>query len=179
MLKIIAITLLGAIIIILILAALKPNTFRVRRQASIKAPPGTIFAFLNDFHKWGAWSPWEKLDPAMERTFSGAETGKGALYAWNSRGKAGVGSMEITDTNAPSKLTLALNFIKPFKNSCVVDFTLEPQGDSTTVAWDMEGPTPFVAKIMHVLFNMDKMVGKDFERGLANLKTVSENAPGV
>ena len=176
MLEIIGLVVLAVIASILIAAALKPNTFRVLRKTDVKASPDAIFAFINDFHKWGAWSPWEKLDPTMERTFSGAEAGKGAVYAWNGNGKAGAGSMEIRDTNSPSRLTLALNFTKPFKNNCVVDFTLEPQGDSTVVTWVMVGPMPFVSKIMHVLINMDKMIGKDFEAGLANLKALTEKA---
>ncbi len=174
MFAIIALVALGAIAVILILAAMKPNTFRVQRQANIKAPPEAIFAYLSDFHKWGAWSPWEKLDPAMERTFSGAAAGKGAVYAWSGNNKAGAGSMEITETNAPARLVLALNFTKPFKANNVVDFTLEPEGDSTKVTWAMQGAVPFVFKVMHVLMNMDKMVGKDYEAGLANLKALAE-----
>jgi len=176
MFTIIALVALGAIAVILILAAMKPNTFRVQRQANIKASPETIFAFLNDFHKWRAWSPWEKLDPAMERTFSGAAAGKGAVYAWNGNNKAGAGSMEITEANPPARLVLALNFLKPFKASNVVEFSLEPQGDSTSLTWAMTGAVPFMFKIMHVLMNMDKMVGKDFEAGLANLKAVTEKS---
>ncbi len=174
MLQIIGLVVLAAVVGILIAAALKPDNFRVQRQASIKASPDTIFPFINDLHKWTAWSPFEKLDPVMKRAFSGAEAGKGAVYAWDGNSRAGTGSMEITDTSPPSRLTMALNFTKPFKNNCVVDFTLEPQGDSTVVTWAMVGPTPFVSKIVHVLVNMDKMIGKSFDEGLANLKAVVE-----
>src|SRR5262245_35326860 len=109
-------------------AAIKPDTFEVRRSASIKAPPERIFAILSDFQRWGAWSPYEKKDPAMQRSFSGAATGKGAVYEWDGNKDVGQGRMEITDTAAPTKLTLKLDFVKPFSSNCIVDFTLEPKG---------------------------------------------------
>ena len=159
---------------VLILAATKPDTFRVERAASIKASPEKIFPLLNDFHRYMAWSPYEKLDPAMKRTYSGASSGKGAVYSWESSGKAGQGRMEIADTSPPSKVRINLDFVKPFEASNIVEFTLEPKGESTNVTWAMHGPSPFFAKVMHVFFNMDSMVGKDFESGLANLKALAE-----
>ena len=176
MLEIIGLVVVAVIAGILVAAALKPNTFRVQRKVSINASPDTIFAFINDLHKWTSWSPFEKLDPAMERTFIGAEAGKGAFYAWSGNNRAGAGSMEITDTSPPLRVTMALNFTRPFKNNCIVDFTLEPESDSTVVTWAMTGPTPFVSKIMHVMINMDKMIGKEFEAGLTNLKALAEKA---
>ena len=174
MLKIIGIVIVVLIAAVLILAATKPDTFRVQRAASIKAPPGKIFALLNDFNRWRAWSPWEKKDPAMKRTFGATTTGKGAVYAWEGNKDVGQGRMEIAESVAPSKLALNLDFVKPFEAHNLVEFTLEPKGDTTNVTWAMQGDTPYFAKIIHVFINMDKMVGNDFEAGLANLKAVSE-----
>ena len=171
-LAIIAAIIVLAIVVILIFAAMKPDTFRVVRTTSIEAPPETIFPLINDFQKWSGWSPYEKLDPAMKRSFSGPQSGKGARYAWESK-KAGAGSMEITEAK-PSQISLQLDFTKPFKANNLVDFTLVPRGDATEITWDMHGPTPFMGKIMHVFINMDRMVGKDFDTGLANLKAIAE-----
>jgi hypothetical protein len=174
MFKIIALVVVGLIVSLLVFAATKPDTFGVQRSASIKAPPEKIFPLINDFHSWGAWSPYEKLDPAMKRTYSGAASGKGSVYEWEGNGKAGMGRMEIADTSPPSKVMLILDFVKPFEAHNTVDFTLEPTGDSTNVTWAMHGRSPYLAKVMHVFFDMDSMVGKDFETGLANLKTIAE-----
>jgi uncharacterized protein YndB with AHSA1/START domain len=163
-----------AVVVVLGLAAMKPDTFRVQRAMTIKAPPEKIFALINDFHAWGQWSPWEKKDPAMKRTFSNPASGKGATYAWEGDKNVGQGSMEIVDAAQSSKIALKLDFVKPFEGHNMVVFTLEPKGEATNVTWDMRGPTPFFAKIIHVLLNMDKLVGNDFEAGLANLKAASE-----
>jgi hypothetical protein len=173
MLKKIAVVVAVLIAGVLVFAATKPDTFRVQRAASIKAPPEKIAAVLGDFHAWQAWSPWEKMDPAMKRSYSGAEKGKGAAYAWEGNGKVGQGRMEITDA-APSRVALNLDFIKPFEAHNKVVFTLTPKGDATEVNWAMQGPVPYMAKIVHVFMDMDSMVGKDFEAGLANLKTITE-----
>lgn len=159
---------------VLILAATKPDTFRVERATSIKAPAEKIFPLIADFHGWGAWSPYEKLDPAMKRTFSGAANGKGAVYEWDSDGKAGKGRMEITDAPAPSKVAIKLDFFKPFEAHNIAEFTLEPKGDSTNVTWAMHGPNLYIGKVMSIFFNMDSMIGKDFETGLANMKALAE-----
>src|ERR1044071_2792891 len=158
---------------VLIYAATKPDTFRVQRAASIKAPPEKIAATLSDFRAWEAWSPWEKMDPAMKRRFSGAEKGKGAIYVWQGNGKVGEGRMEITDATA-SRVAMDLDFMKPFEAHNKVAFTLAPKGDATEVVWAMQGPVPYPAKIVHVFVDMDRMVGAQFEAGLANLKTVTE-----
>jgi hypothetical protein len=147
--------------------------FRVTRSASIKAPPEKIQAQLADFHGWQAWSPWEKMDPAMKRSFGGAPKGKGATYAWEGNGKVGEGRMQITEA-AADKVALDLDFVKPFEAHNKVVFALTPKGDTTDVTWSMVGPVPYFAKIMHVFVDMDGMVGSQFETGLANLKTVSE-----
>ena len=174
MIKTIAIVIVVVIAAILIFAATKPETFTVQRAASIKAPPEKIFAVLDDFHNWGVWSPWEKMDPDMKRTFSGAANGKGAVYEWQGNSKVGQGRMEITDATAPSQVTIKLDFIKPFEGHNVAEFLLQPNGDATNVTWTMRGPSPYIAKVMSVFCNMDSMIGKDFEAGLANLKAATE-----
>jgi uncharacterized protein YndB with AHSA1/START domain len=163
-----------AIAAVLALAATKPDTFRVQRAMRINAPPEKIFTLINDFHRFATWSPWEKIDPAMKRTYAGSAYGKGAVYAWDSSGKAGVGRMEIADTSPPSRVTIKLDFDKPFATHNIVEFTLVPEGDATNVTWVMSGALPYLAKIVHVFLNMDSMVGKDFETGLGNLKTLTE-----
>ena len=174
MFKIIGIIVALAIVAVLIFAATKPDIFRLQRSATITAPPEKIFAFINDFNRWGAWSPWEKKDPAMKRTFGTTTSGMGAKYAWEGNKDVGQGSMEITESVPSLKVAIKLDFLKPFETSNTVDFTLEPKGDATNVTWRMQGPTPYFAKIIHVFMDMDKMVGKDFEAGLADLKTAAE-----
>ena len=156
------------------LAAARPDVMRIERSATLRAAPGAIFAHLNDFQLWNAWSPWEKLDPAMRKTFSGAALGLGAVYEWEGNSKAGKGRMEVTESEAPSKVVIQLDVLKPFKASNVTAFTLAQKGDSTELTWAMSGRSPFMAKVMGLFINMDKLVGKDFERGLENLRSVVE-----
>ncbi len=177
MIKKIAIAVVLVLGALLVYAATKPDTFRVERAASIKAPPEKIFAVLNDFLRWEAWSPWEKKDPAMKRTFSAVTSGKDAVYAWEGNRDVGQGRMEIAESVAPSKVAIKLDFVKPFETHNIVEFTLEPKGDSTKVTWAMNGPMPYISKLITVFVNMDSIVGKDFETGLANLKAVTENQP--
>ena len=162
------------LVIILIMAASKPDVFRVERTASIKADPGKIFSFVNDFHNWVAWSPWEKIDPALKRAYSGTTSGKGAVYEWEGNNQVGQGRMEISDTSPPSHLLIKLDFLKPFEAHNTAEFTLNGAGQSTNVTWAMYGPQPFLAKVMSLFLSMDTMVGGQFETGLANLKTVAE-----
>ena len=159
---------------ILAFAATKPDTFRVQRAASIKAPPEKIFPFLNDLHNFASWSPYEKKDPAMKRTHSGAPSGKGAVYEWDGDRNVGAGRLAIANASPPSKLTLNLDMFRPLEAHNMVVFTLEPKGESTNVTWAMDGKVPYLAKIVHVFLNVDKMVGQDFEAGLANLKEIVE-----
>jgi hypothetical protein len=173
-LKIILIVIAILVVGVLVFAATRPNTFRVQRSASIKAPPEKIFPFINDFHSWPLWSPWEKIDPALKRTYSGEPSGKGARYAWEGNSKVGSGSMEITESSPPGKILIKLDFIKPFEGHNVTDFTLVPNGDMTEVTWLMHGPVPYIGKIMHMFFSMERMVGGQFETGLANLKAAAE-----
>jgi uncharacterized protein YndB with AHSA1/START domain len=174
MIKAILIVVVVLIAGLLVLASTKPDTFRVERSTTIKAPADKVFPLINDLRTWTSWSPYEKKDPAMKRTFGATTHGKGAVYAWEGNKEIGQGSMEITDSTSPSKVTLKLDFVKPFEAHNVVDFTLQPEGDSTKVTWAMHGPAPFISKVMQVLINMDKMVGGDFEAGLANLRAIAE-----
>ena len=160
--------------VILALAAMKPDTLRVERTTNIKAPPEDIFPLINDFHRWGVWSPYEKKDPAMKRTFSGTEKGVGAVYEWQGDKNVGKGRMEITESSPPLKITIALHFISPFEANNIAEFTMSPKGDSTDVTWAMRGPAPFLSKVMQVFMNMDNMIGRDFAEGLANLKAIVE-----
>ena len=163
-----------AIAAVLILAAAKPDTFRVQRSVSIKAPAERIFPLISDFHQWLTWSPYEQKDPAMKRTYSGAERGKGAAYAWDGNKNVGSGRMEILDASAPSKIVIKLDFFKPFEGHNTAEFTMLPQGDGTHVTWVMHGPANFMSRLIQVFMNLDNMIGKDFEAGLANLKTITE-----
>lgn len=174
MIKAIAIFALVLIVGVLVLAATRPDTFRVQRAASIKAPPEKVFALINDFNRWGTWSPWEQKDPAMKRSYGSATSGKGAVYAWEGNKDVGQGRMEIAESSPPSKLAIKLDFVKPFAAHNLVEFTLRPEGDTTSVTWAMQGDTPYFAKIIHVFINMDSMIGKDFESGLARLKVAAE-----
>jgi hypothetical protein len=171
---IIAVVLAIAIAAILILAASKPNTFSVERAISVKAPPEKIFPLINDFHQWVSWSPYENKDPAMKRSYSGAESGKGAVYGWEGNSNVGSGRMEILEMSAPSKILIKLDFFKPFEGHNTAEFTMLPQGDATNLNWVMRGPAPFISKLMQVFMNLDHMIGKDFEVGLANLKKLTE-----
>ena len=171
---IIAIVLAIAIAIVLILAATKPDTFSVQRATAVRAPPETIFSLINDFHRWGTWSPYENKDPAMKRSYSGADSGKGAVYGWEGNKNVGSSRMEILDASAPSKIVIKLDFFTPFEGHNTAEFTMLPQGDATSVTWLMHGPAPFMSKVMQVFMNMDNMIGKDFEMGLANLKRLTE-----
>lgn len=154
--------------------ATRPAIFRAQRSTVIEAPPEKIYPLIEDFHLWKSWSPFEKLDPAMRRTLSGSERGRGAVYEWSGNKKAGTGRMEITDTAAPNRVTIKLDFLKPFESHNVCDFTLEPRGGGTEVTWAMQGPNSTAAKVMQSFMNMEKLIGKDFDEGLANLKRVVE-----
>jgi hypothetical protein len=171
-LKWIGIIILITVAAVLIMASMKPDVFRVERTANIPAAPEKIFPYLNDLKKSQSWSPWEDLDPDMKRTFSGPQSGKGAAYAWAGDKNIGEGSMEITESLPSSKVVSRLDFTKPFEAHNIVTYTLTPKGNTTDVTWTMEGPNTFLGKVISVVMNCDKMVGKQFETGLANLRTV-------
>jgi uncharacterized protein YndB with AHSA1/START domain len=171
---IVAIVLALAIAVVLILAARRPDTFRVQRATTVQAPPEKIFPLINDFHQWRNWSPYETKDPAVKRSYSGAESGKGAVYGWEGNKNVGSGRMEILDAQAPSKIVIKLDFFTPFEGHNTAEFTMLPQGDGTNVTWLMHGPAPFMSKLMQLFIDLDNMIGKDFEAGLANLKSLTE-----
>jgi uncharacterized protein YndB with AHSA1/START domain len=171
----IALVLAIVIAIILVLAMTKPDAFRVERAAAINAPSEKIFALIDDFHQWGSWSPWEGRDPAMKRSFEGPARGNGAIYAWEGNKNVGTGRMEILRAVPSSTIVIKLDFIKPFEAHNTAEFTLLPQGGATTVTWAMHGPASFMHRVMEVFMNLDRMIGKDFEAGLANLKKVAES----
>jgi len=171
---IIAAILAVAIAAVLILAMRKPSTLRVTRATSIRAPAERIFPLISDFHQWITWSPYEQKDPAMKRSYSGAERGRGAVYAWDGNNNVGSGRMEILDATASSKIVIKLDFFKPFEGHNTAEFTMLPQGDVTNLTWTMHGPAVFMTKVMQLFINLDHMIGKDFEVGLANLKTITE-----
>jgi Polyketide cyclase / dehydrase and lipid transport len=180
---IVAVVLAIAIAIVLVLAATKPDTFRVRRATAVNASPERIFPLINDFHQWATWSPWEGKDPSMKRSYSGAASGKGAVYGWEGNKNVGTGRMEILESQIlerswPAKIVIKLDFLKPFEAHNTAEFTLLPQGEGTNVVtnvvWEMHGPAPFMSKVMQVFMSMDNMIGKDFEAGLSNLKKLTE-----
>lgn len=173
MLKTLLLIVLAAIALVLLYATTRPDTFRVERSAQIQAPPGRVFPLINDLHAFNTWNPYEKKDPAIKGSYGAVTAGPGATYAWESD-KVGVGDMRIETAVPDSSVTLRLAFVKPFAAVNQVTFTLAPAGDGTQVTWAMEGQLNYIAKLMHLFFNMDSMVGKDFEDGLANLKTLAE-----
>ena len=163
-----------AVAVVLGLATTKPDSFSVERQIVIAAPPAAIFANLDDFHRWAAWSPWEKMEPGMKKTFSGAASGPGAVYEWEGK-EVGSGRMTITDSTPNQKLAIKLEFLKPFEATDNTVFELTPASAATRVRWNMSGPQNFMSKVMAVFMNMDTMIGKDFDEGLAGLKRISES----
>jgi hypothetical protein len=171
--KIAAAVVAVAIVGVLAYAWTRPDSFRVERKVTIKAPPEKIVALIDDFRAWTQWSPWEKRDPELKRTYSGARKGKGAGYAWEGNKNVGSGSMEVLEST-PQKVVIKLDFIKPFEGHNTAEFTLAPAGGSTSVTWAMYGPSPFISKLMSVFMNFDTMIGKDFEAGLAAMKAAAE-----
>jgi len=168
------------ILVVALIAALlffansQSDRFHIHRYTLISAPPEKIFPLVNDFHQWKGWSPWENVEgDELQRRYSGAEAGEGAIYEWEGK-KTGVGRMEIMRSQAPGELNINLDFTKPMKAQNNVEFMLEPDGDKTRADWSMRGEHNFVGKLMTMFMSMDKMVGRDFERGLAQLKKKAE-----
>lgn len=174
MLKITAIVTVVLLAALLAYSATLPDTLVVQRATSIKAPPEKVFALINDLHAWSAWSPYEQKDPAMKKIYSGAPSGKGAAFEWDGNSNVGKGRLEILDAPAPSKVAMRLHMLKPFEAKNTVEFTLDTKGNTTEVAWAMQGSMPYLSKVLSVFIDMDKMVGRDFEAGLANLKNLAE-----
>jgi uncharacterized protein YndB with AHSA1/START domain len=159
---------------VLVLAMTQPDSFQVQRAASIKAPPEKIFSILSDFRRSIEWSPYEKKDPNMKRAYSGAPSGKGAIYEWDGDRNVGAGRLEILDVSPASKVVVKLDISRPFEGHNIVEYKLEPKGDLTNVTWAIRGPMPFMSKVMCVFFDIDKMIGNDFEAGLTELKAIAE-----
>lgn len=170
----IAIAVVTIIALVLLFAATRPNTVRVQRSITIHASAEKIFPLLNDFHQWNRWAPQDKEDPTMTRTYSGAVNGQGAISDWNSKGTAGKGRMTIIESSAPDRVVVQVDFVRPFTAHNVNEFTLEP-GSSTRVTWTMQGSRLYIMKVMGIFVNMDRVMGKHFESGLANLKNAAEN----
>jgi hypothetical protein len=172
-LAIIGVVVVVAIAGILLYAATKPDSFRVQRVVLINASSDKVFPLINDMKAWTAWSPYEKKDPAMKRTYGAVTAGKGATYAWEGDKNVGQGSMEIVESG-PRKILLKLDFLKPFEAHNMGEFVLEPKGDSTSVTWAIYGPSPYMSKVIGTFMNIDDMIGRDFEKGLADLKAAAE-----
>jgi Polyketide cyclase / dehydrase and lipid transport len=177
MLKKILIALAVIIAVFVGVVAMQPSEFRIERTATISTPAAVAFAQINDFHNWAAWSPWEKLDPAMKKSFEGAPAGTGAIYAWAGNDEVGEGRMTLTESRPNELIRIKLEFLKPFASTNTTEFTFKPEGDQTAVTWSMFGEKNFMSKAFGLFVNMDKMLGSDFEKGLAQLKAVAEAVP--
>ena len=163
--------------IFMVVVALQPSTFRVERTATMAAPPADVFAQVNDFHNWDAWSPWAKRDPKMKATYEGPSEGEGAIYRWAGNDEVGEGGMTITESRQSDLIRIKLEFLKPYASTCATEFTFEPKDDQTAVKWSMAGQNTFIGKMFCLFMNMDKMIGGDFEKGLAHMKAVVEAKP--
>lgn len=163
---------------LLVLVARQPDEFRIERSASVAAPVAEVFAQVNDFHNWQRWSPWAKRDPTMRKVYEGPSAGVGAVYRWAGNQEVGEGSTTIVESRPGESIRIQLVFLKPFQADNQVLFRFAPEGEGTRVSWSMSGRKDFLSKAMHLLMDMDKMVGGDFEQGLAQLKAVAE-APGT
>jgi uncharacterized protein YndB with AHSA1/START domain len=172
----ILIALVVIVFVFLVIVALQPAEYRVKRSATISAPPPVVFAQVNDFHKWEAWSPWAKLDPSARNAFEGAPVGTGAVFTWAGNHKVGEGRMTLTESHPNDLIRIKLDFIKPFASTATAEFTFKPEGKQTAVTWSISGQKVFVSKAVCMFMNMDKMVGGQFEQGLAQLKSVAEKA---
>ena len=177
MLKIILIAIAVIVVVFLVVVALQPSEFRVARSTTISGPAPAVFAQVNDFHKWEAWNPWGKIDPAMKQTYEGAPAGIGAIYTWVGNNEVGEGRMTLTESRPNDLIRIKLEFMKPFAATNTAEFTFKPEGNQTAVTWSMSGKNNFMAKAIHLFMNMDKMIGGQFEKGLAEMKSVVEAAP--
>ncbi len=166
----------AVILILVVVVSLQPAAFRISRSTTIAAPPATVFAQVNDFRNWEAWSPWAKLDPNAQFTYEGAESGVGAMFRWDGNADVGAGSMRITESKPDERILIDLQFLKPFAARNVTEFMFEPQGEGTVVTWTMSGTHDFFGKAFSLFADMDQLVGGDFERGLASMKSVAEAA---
>ena len=162
------------IVILLAVIATRSSTYRVERTTRIAAPPEVVFALVNDFHAWDRWSPWAHLDPSMKTTYGGPPSGAGASYAWVGNDKVGQGNMRITESRPPQKVGIRLEFVKPMASVNETEFTFRPDGSVTRVSWVVSGPLDFMGKAMDLFVGMDRMIGGDFEKGLASVRREAE-----
>jgi len=162
------------IVLFILFVASRPSAFTITRTQLMDAPPGAPFEQVNDFHNWDGWSPWAKMDPTMKKTFDGSPAGVGAIYTWEGDNKVGSGKMNITESQPGQRVVINLEFLKPFKANNVANFTFEPRDGQTNVTWSMSGKKNFMFKMVGLFMNMDDMVGKDFAKGLASMKTIVE-----
>lgn len=162
------------VIILLVIIAGQPDEFAVTRATRVTAPPEKIFPHVNDLHQWEAWSPWVKLDPNAKSTFSGSASGAGASMAWEGNNKVGAGQMTITESQPGERIRLRLDFQKPMKATNTAEFKFRPEGGQTVVTWSMAGKSCFMGKVFGLLMDCEKMIGKQYEQGLASLKSVTE-----
>ncbi len=174
MLMKILIALAVIVVVFVVVVATRPSEYRVARTVTISAPAPAVFAQVNDFHKWDAWNPWAKMDPAMKQTYEGAPAGTGAVYTWTGNRQVGEGRMTLTESRPPDLIRINLEFLKPFAATSTAEFTFSPEGQRTAVTWSMVGNLNFVAKVIHLFVGMDRMIGANFEKGLADMKSVAE-----
>jgi hypothetical protein len=172
--KKIALGVVAVIAVFLIVVAVQPAEFRVERSAAMTAPAAEVFAQVNDFHKWEAWSPWAKMDPAAKNTFAGPASGVGASFSWDGNDKVGAGRMTITESKPAERIAITLEFLKPYAATDTSEFTFKGDAKQTNVTWTMTGKKDFLSKGMCLFLDMDKMVGGEFEKGLASIKAIVE-----
>lgn len=165
------------VVVSVVVVALRPSEFRVERAATISAPPPVVFAQVNDFRKWDAWSPYARRDPAMKKSFEGAPAGVGAIYRWSGNHEVGEGRTTIIESRPHDLIRIKLEFVRPFAATNTAEFTFRPEGERTAVTWSLAGRNNFMGKAVGLFMNMDRMVGGDFEKGLARMKSVVEAAP--
>jgi len=165
----------AAVVAILAIAGTRPSAYHVERSATMSAPPAVVHLIVNDFHKFPEWSPWQKIDPNVKTSIGGSGVGPGSSFSWVGNNKVGEGRMTITSTSPPNDVAMKLDFIKPYTSTCDVNFHIQPEGNGSKVTWAMDGNSNLMEKVMTLFLSMDSMVGKDFDRGLANLKQLSES----
>jgi hypothetical protein len=164
------------VVVLAVIIARQSSQFRVARSTVVSAPPALVFAQVNDFHNWDAWNPWGKIDPSMKQTYEGAPSGVGAVYSWASNNEVGQGRMTITESRPSDFIRIKLEFFKPLAATHTGEFAFKPEGGQTFVTWSMSGDKNFMAKAIHLFMNMDKMIGGQFEKGLADMKAIAEAA---
>ena len=177
MLTTILIILAVTVIVFVVVVIMQPSEFRVARSATMSAPASAVFAQVNDFHKWDAWNPWGKIDPTMKQNYQGAPACAGAIYSWAGNNQVGEGRMTMTESRPSDLIRIKMEFYKPFAATSTAEFTFRPAGNQTAVTWSMTGNNNFMAKAIHLFMNMDKMIGGQFEKGLASMKSIVESAP--